>query len=232
MALVVIFILITLLGLVAAVAAGLISLLKRNTWYFFAALCFLLYIVHDIIPTNATRWQLTCFIFLGASVLTGKLARTHNNTGLIKVTGILALAFVACGVYTLAKSDFKPFGKSIKSFTEEEGEDIYNRLLGMPLCKVTILAAKAAYIPIIDADESIHFTTCPAEVRRILNKDSGYQVTIQSKTSFDSWIPGDKVFFSPDTTIVSLFLQDIESNSSKTIYLSRDSTEMYYGEAW
>lgn len=181
-------------------------------------------------PIGATCWTLICIALFTASLITGFKAIKHKNRAAYITAIRFFIAFALCGSYTLMKTGVKLFGISANTFTQDEGEEIYTRMLGKPASCVTILAAEGAYIPIADDDESIHFKTCPAEVRRTLGNNT-YYVTTVAKSDFRSDIDGDSVFYAKGDSILELY-RSTGTVSGVQIYLAMDSTEMFYREAW
>ena len=107
------------------------------------------------------------------------------------------------------------------------GDEIYEAVFNAPKpdC-VKIISYKDAQVPIMDNDIRLHFKTCPAEIKRILNLENYEQYIEQSgfchlpgnDTAFDIRAIGD--------SICSFHRQ--HGGGATEIIMRLDSTEVYY----
>lgn len=144
---------------------------------------------------------------------------------------IFALSGGSAGytAFSIAQKSVHRMSETLKSRT---GEEIYTALFGNPVqdC-VKIINQQDQEFPVIDYAIWIQFTTCPQELRRILEQHS-YTTARQVTSDMEKDIPyGETIkWFNPksmgDTILVFEYSSDNQRNI-QTLWASIDSTIVY-----
>lgn len=151
------------------------------------------------------------------------------------VTFLLCLGVSA---YTLLIAASKAYNKARQSYTtvsdlfkQRNGAEIYTGLFGKPDTNcVFVLHYKDAIIPKMDDAISLHFKSCPAELKRILAGDKYSEEKISSEDVEDYTDLGGKKWFRPQRlgdTVLVYRLNDEEGAFSRTIFANITLTEAY-----
>ena len=175
-------------------------------------------------------WILICIILFIAVVVLALMAIVRRKLKLFIAATALFFVCMGCGVYTLLKAGVKVLGIATKTFALEDGEHIYERTWGKPASScVQILEYRDATIPIMDFEICLQFKTCPDEVARILAGKEYTSKVVDARVAQTLPLAGSKSFAS--TPSVIYLLADTE-HGREELYISADSTEVYYRNVW
>lgn len=171
-----------------------------------------------------------CLLLFAVGMLMG-IVRHSLKIVLISV----ALVFFAVGsglmaVYQFAKKSYRGLNATFRART---GYEAYSAVFGKPSVNcVQVMGFFDPLVPIMDAEQSLCFKTCPPEVSRILG---GFTYTVvkeatpltgaasgQCCRSFNAAEFGDSV----------LAFKIVQGRDYQMLYISADSTRGYYIEMW
>jgi hypothetical protein len=136
-------------------------------------------------------------------------------------------------VYTINRAISKAVNKVQSVAAPRPAPEIYEAILGTPVAAcVQILESKDQLVPRLDPGIFLHFKSCPAEVKRLLARHN-YQfrkispgdplANLRSSPGAPEWFRP----FSLNDTIYEYSFDELENQSWQTLYVSRDSTQIY-----
>lgn len=133
-------------------------------------------------------------------------------------TGIYTGYLFARKAYHVIRTGENPLKRS--------GIEIYTGLLGKPETNcVTVINSKDQYIPKIDCCIWLEFSTCPAELARIITKQPYKPATYY----LPGYGPAPAWFTPKNLGPGAIMLQHSpDSNHEYLLYFSKDSTHAYY----
>jgi hypothetical protein len=137
---------------------------------------------------------------------------------------------IPSGIYTgflFARKAYQTIKTTkIENPLKRSGMKMYTALLGKPETNcVTVINSQDQYIPKIDCCIWLEFSTCPAELTRIIAKQPYKQVAYY----LPSYGPAPEWFTPKDLGAGAVMLQHSpDPNHEYLLYFSKDSTHAYY----
>lgn len=157
-----------------------------------------------------------------------------------KRLAVLSIVPVVVAMISAGVALFKIMNKGYKRakqitwenpFKERTGGEIYTALFEQsPNNCVTVQNKKDQYVPGLDCCIWLEFSTCPAELKRILQQED-YTMKIQNSAAIN--ISGDNekpAWWKPEQLgdTVLFFSCDIEGKRLQQLISSKDSTKVFY----
>ncbi len=174
-------------------------------------------------------WIILSVVLFIAFVFVVILGLIKKNRKLIFPSVVLFICLIVSVVLTLKKFaniSKVAYSKVSNALKSRSGEEIYLALFGTSQNEcVKVLEKTDQLIPRIDDAIYLHFTTCPAELNRILNQNqySFRKTSTKDFTNQNWWKPqtlGDS----------ALFFEYVHPDGRRVqqVYSSADSSEVYY----
>lgn len=167
------------------------------------------------------------FICFLVSIIWGLIKGKRN---LIILSLLFLFISITSGVITVYKTATKTYHKVTDLLEPRTGAEIYQSLFGSPkLDCVKVLKSQDQVIPKIDYAIWLHFTTCPKELQRILDKKK-FVSRLKSTNHMNSDGPlADDNWFKPENmgdTIIIFTSIDAYENGQE-IFCNMDSNEVF-----
>lgn len=169
-----------------------------------------------------STWLFVTALLLVASITTAVGAiRRRSVSRFIGAVGLFIL-FLISGAVTVLKAGWKVLEKTRAVVTlSRTGNQMYIDLWGKaPNGCVEVIDHQDAVLPVIDDAVTLHFKTCPEELRRILG-DKSYDV---HRLDTASWPGGGRQ--ARGNTVIQLL--HTRERGGQQFYISEDSTEVYF----